>query len=252
MIRKEKNGIHWLEFEIFADYPQLQHGIFLRHGGFSSGKFATLNLSNAVGDEPKAVEANQKKVLELLGNPRLLWAHQVHSDGVIQVTDEEQKLSQADALTTSKKDIALMIHHADCQAALFFDPVEKAFAVVHSGWRGSVKNIYQKTIQSMCKKYGTKPQNLLVGISPSLGPNHAEFINYKEELPPHFWDYQVRPYYFDFWSISRAQLVKEGIPNDNIEIAQICTYANEADFYSYRRQKIRGGHGTIALLRSRP
>ena len=142
-----------------------------------------------------------------------------------------------------------MMKHADCQAAIFYDPVHHALANVHSGWRGNVKNIYQTTILKMASVFGTKPQDLLVGISPSLGPQHAEFKNYKVEFPEHFWSFQVCPEYFDLWAIARHQLEEAGVLPYHIEIAGICTYANKEDCYSYRRDKVTGRHATLAMLR---
>ena len=153
-----------------------------------------------------------------------------------------------DGMVTQEKEVALLVRHADCQGTLFYDPIRHALAAVHCGWRGSVQNIYQKTIEKMKGLYGTDPADLIVCIGPSLGPEHAEFKNYKEELPKHFWDFQVRPTYFDFWEISRWQLEEEGIPEEQIEIAEICTYANDKDFFSYRRNQSTPHHGTLAAL----
>ena len=248
MINKEENEIQWLEFELLADQPRLKHGVFLRHGGVSQGKYASLNLSSSVGDDPAAVKENQRRATVILNSSPLVYTKQVHGSHVIEVTESQMQLEPADGMITKKRDLPLTIHHADCQAAIFYDPVEHVLAVVHSGWRGSVQNIYKQTIDSMKNKYGSKAENLLVGISPSLGPNHAEFINYKQEFPEKFWEFQVKPLYFDFWAISEMQLKAEGVLTDHIQIAGICTFANQQDCYSYRRDKIKGGHGTVAVL----
>lgn len=249
MLHQSENGIQSLQFELFDPFPRLKHAVLLRHGGVSVGKYATLNLSAAVGDDPSAVEENQRRVSNMLGCGSLISAKQVHGKTLLEVNDPTTKdMGAADGLMTKKADLPLMIHHADCQAAIFYDPVEHALAVVHSGWRGSVQNIYKETIDSMRSRYGTKVENLHVAISPSLGPEHAEFVHYKQELPENFWDYQLKPFYFDFWAISEMQLKEEGVRKEHIQIARICTYAGHGDYYSYRRDKIRGGHGTVALL----
>lgn len=249
MIRKSHNGIEWLEFEHLAEFRHLKHGVFLRHGGVSQGMYASLNLNYCLGDDPDAVEENLKKVNEILQTPKLYWANQVHG-GKVCVVDHawNNQNNSCDGILTNHLDKGLMIHHADCQAAIIYDPKHHAVANVHCGWRGSVQNIYAATIQEMGSTFGSKPQDLFVGISPSLGPQHAEFINYRTELPELFWEFQVRPTYFDFWAISEAQLLQCGVLKHHIEVAKICTYGNPQDYYSYRFNKIRGGHGTIALL----
>jgi YfiH family protein len=131
------------------------------------------------------------------------------------------------------------VQQADCQAVLLFDPVKKVVANIHCGWRGSVDNIIGKVIATMTDSFNVNPANLLAGISPSLGPCCAEFINYRTELPSSFWSYQVKPNYFDFWQISKDQLQGAGVNADKIETSSICTACNN-DWFSYRRDKATG------------
>ena len=141
-----------------------------------------------------------------------------------------------------------MIKHADCQAAIFYDPVHHAVSCVHAGWRGNVQNIYAHAIAFMAGKFHSQPADILVCISPSLGPHFSEFKNYKTEFPESFWPFQIRPNYFNLWEISRTQLQECGILPHHIEIASICTYANEQDFFSYRRDKVTGRNATVVAL----
>lgn len=251
MQRKSKNGIDWLEFEIFSQFPELIHGVILRHGGVSTGHCASLNIGGNTGDSQESICENRKRVLEALNIPQFISSYQVHSDTVLHITDSKQlDLEQADGLITQEANVGLLIKHADCQAAIFYDPINKALANIHAGWRGNVKNIYAKTIQKMNEIFGTQPQNLFVGISPSLGPDRSEFKNYKDEFPQSFWKFQIAPFYFDLWAIARMQLQECGVPSDHIQIASICTYSNPEDFFSYRRDKATGRNATIAALRN--
>jgi polyphenol oxidase len=248
MIRKIHEGIEWLEFEIFSGHP-LKQGVFLRHGGLSQGHFSSFNLSHGMGDDPRYVNHHLNKVMEILNVPKICWTKQVHGNEILMVGPGwENGQFPSDAMMTHHVNFGLMINHADCQAAIMYDPIQHALAVVHCGWRGSVLNVYQHAIHKMSRDYGTKPADLLIGISPSLGPENAEFIHYKTELPEHFWEYQVKPNYFNFWLISEMQLKDCGVLASHIEIAGINTYAHPEDFYSYRRSKMRGGNGTVASL----
>jgi polyphenol oxidase len=249
MIRCECEGIHWLEFELLANFPQLQHAVLLRHGGISSGNFASLNLSYHVGDVHDCVQENLNKIKRVLGFPNLIWGHQVHGKQIIRISSESiDDIPTCDGLATNATSQALMIHHADCQAAIFYDPVTHALANVHCGWRGSVQNIYAETIHYMFRTFGSKAENLFVAISPSLGPENAEFVNYEQELPEPFWNYQIKPCYFDFWAISQRQLLDSGVLHHHIQVAKISTYSNPEDYFSYRLAKVKGGNGTIAML----
>lgn len=152
-------------------------------------------------------------------------------------------------MITEEIDLGLMIKMADCQAAIFYDPIRHVAANVHCGWRGSVVNIYQKTVQALKAHFGSQPEDIHVGISPSLGPQVAEFIHYKEELPPPFWDFQVKPFHFDFWQISEQQLLQAGLLPHHIEMARICTKSNPQDWFSYRFNPLCGHNAAfIALL----
>jgi polyphenol oxidase len=250
MIRKKNGAIEWLEFELLADQSGLVHGVFLRHGGISPGPFGSLNVGGGAGDTAENVLENRNRILRALNVEQYVAGFQVHSNTVAWVQEENQQVGECDALITDKTNLALMIKHADCQAAVFYDPIHRALANVHSGWRGNVKNIYRATVQKMRESFGTKPEDLLVGVSPSLGPNHAEFKNYKTEFPEEFWTFQVRPEYFDLWAIARYQLEQCGVLAHHIEIAGICTYANDVDYFSYRRDKVTGrNNATLAMLR---
>ncbi len=246
----DKKKIEWLEFDLLEPYPHVVHGVFLRHGGVSKGPQATLNVSNNTSDHPDHVKVNREQIQKMLELPELVFPHQVHGTNVQRVSSKNLgKVIQADALFTTEKNIGLAVSHADCQAAVFYDPMHEAVAIAHAGWKGSAQNIYARVVEALQREVGTKPQHLIVGISPSLGPCHAEFKNYKQELPQDFWAHQVKPNYFDFWAISRKQLAACGILEKNIEIIEVCTHCNEDDYFSYRRDKDTGRHGTVIALK---
>lgn len=245
-------------FNILSEVSKLKHGVFLRHGGFSQGPYCSLNLSYDVNDDPLNVNRNIALVCSHFGLEkakgektfsRMIWANQCHGDNIITVGHHPlSTIPFCDALCTNKTQIGLMIKHADCQATIFYDPINHALANVHAGWRGSVLNIYRKTINTMKDKFGSRPQEILVGVSPSLGPHSAEFIHYQTELPKEFHAFQTKPAYFDFWAITRYQLESCQILPDHIEIAGIDTYTHAHDFFSYRRDQVTGRHGTVAML----
>lgn len=249
MHRREKEGVAWLEFELFAGIKAMKHRLYLRSGGFSSGPFESLNFSYQVGDAPENVRRNIDKVKKELQIDHLVRAKLSHGNDIVAI-DETMQLSNSsfDAMVTNRKEIALLVTHADCQAAILYDPINHAVANVHCGWRGNVQNIYQKSVETMSSLYGSKPQNLLAAVSPSLGPDNAQFLHYEKELPKQFWEYQVKPFHFDLWAIADMQLQEAGLLPHHIEIAKICTFSEKEDFFSYRREKICGRHATIVSL----
>lgn len=246
--------IKWLQFELLSDIPRLQQAVFLRHGGVSEGPFASLNTGFHVGDQKEHVTANIERIIDHLKYKmpqwnQLVWGRATHGQAIKKVdAHSSQEVMDVDGIMTATPGLTLMMKHADCQVAIFYDPMHHVIANIHAGWRGSVGNIYEKAIQSMHQAFGSDPADLLVCISPSLGPDEAEFIHYRSELPEKFWEFQVRPTYFDFWSISEHQLQVAGILPHHIEVARLSTYSNPYDFFSYRRDKITGRHATCITL----
>ena len=154
-----------------------------------------------------------------------------------------------DGLVTHVAGKTLAIKLADCQAVLIYDPIQKVVGNVHSGWRGSIQNIIGRCIETMTTNFGSDPKDMIAGISPSLGPCCAEFINYKTEIPMPFWKYKNSTNHFDFWRISRDQLVGSGVLPDHIELSDICTKCNSHLFYSYRQSRDTGRFAAVIGLK---
>ncbi len=249
------NGLEFHTFDILSRAPGLAHGAFTRHGGVSGPPFTGLNTAWNIGDEPDAVAENLSRIKAAIGLDRLVATSQVHGDTIHEVDEELLAGAEArppvlvappgDALATRLEGVGLVIKIADCQAVFLVDPVEKAVANVHCGWRGSVAEILPKTVEFMSRRFGSRPDNLLAAVSPSLGPCCAEFRNYRTELPPSFHSFAVKPLYFDFWEISRRQLMEAGLQSGNIEIAGRCTVCESRDFFSYRGE---GATGRMAAV----
>ncbi|WP_459947055.1 peptidoglycan editing factor PgeF [Desulfocastanea catecholica] len=214
-----------------------KYAMFDRHGGVSRGVYASLNVGEQVGDLPQAVRENREKVRSALSVAHILSARQVHDTGIFCLTEpltDNREVDGFDALITDRPGVGLMIQQADCQAVLLFDPVHQVIAAVHCGWRGSVQGILPQVLQVMAQNYATVPADVQAVISPSLGPCCAEFVNYRRELPPEFEQFMVRRNYFDFWRISRHQLLRAGMSDARIATANMCTCCSD-DYFSYRR-----------------
>jgi YfiH family protein len=254
MQRHHENHIEWLEFDLLSDIPQIKHAIFLRHGGCSEGPYTSLNTGFHVGDRIEHVQENIARIKMQLKNGvsgwrNLVWGRACHGKSIALVNEHSpQEVIDFDGIMTATRGVSLMMKHADCQVALFYDPKHHVAANIHAGWRGNVANIYLEAIQNMQQTFESNPADLLVCISPSLGPDEAEFMHYRSELPEDFWPFQVRSTYFDLWSISEYQLQTAGILPHHIEVARLSTYSNSYDFYSYRRDKITGRHATCITL----
>ncbi|CAM0117820.1 peptidoglycan editing factor PgeF [Rhabdochlamydiaceae symbiont of Dictyostelium giganteum] len=229
MLYHQKEGLRWLIFEIFEPFQNLSHAVFLK--------------------EEKPLFPQEKENIMKTATPHdsLSSLHLVHGNMVIEAPVPALNI-QADGMITQTLDAALTMSHADCQIAIFYDPIHHALGMAHAGWRGQVCGIYEKVIQKMQKMYGSLPQDLHVGISPSLGPCCAEFLHYQEEFPETFREFMVRPYYFDLWEIARWQLISHGILPSHLQVAKICTCCNPSHYFSYRRDHTSQRNRVKAVL----
>jgi YfiH family protein len=251
-----------MQFPNLSQYPELIHGIFTRRGGCSQKPFESLNVGFGLGDEDEHVHRNRELLARVLANGRLVLVHQVHGDHVVTVDadrhvqgrsgknpDTRWHTPTGDALMTGTPGQLLTIQVADCQAVLVYDPVQRVVANVHAGWRGTIRNVVGATIERMQAAYGCAPGDLVAGIGPSLGPCCAEFVNFRQEIPPQFWHHKTDGNHFNFWDITREQLGQAGVAPGNVWISEICTRCNPKIFYSYRGEKVTGRFAAVIGLR---
>jgi polyphenol oxidase len=239
MITRSLDNISWLEFPYLQAFPQIRHACFTK----SLGILPPFDSKNKLAKIERAFAAKG-------GLLDLMSMDQEHGTNIQFIEDGYDEQLPCDAIATNLVNKVLLVQHADCQPCILFDPLLNVIAVVHSGWRGSVKNIYNTTVTALTKRYGCDPKNLIACIGPSLGPKHAQFMHYEQELPPSFWSHKIEKDLFNFWAISQEQLLACGLAEEHIEIAQICTYEREDLFFSYRRDKTPMRNATCISLKS--
>jgi len=247
------DGLKCYRSPLLSAFPEVVHGFFTRQGGVSANPYRGLNLSLGVGDDPANVAHNRRLVQQALGLNSLAGAAQVHGRREAVLTNPPQaaalEVPEVDILITRQPGLGLLIKQADCQAVMFYDPVHRVVANVHCGWRGQVQNLLGETVGLLQEKFGSRSGDLWAAIGPSLGPCCAEFRNFSREFPPHLWTYQVRPAYFDLWSLSRDQLLAAGLKAERLDLAGLCTRCLRDDFFSYRRKRVTGRQAAVIALR---
>ena len=239
------------------DRPGLVHAFTTRAGGVSEGPYASLNLTRSRGDNPGHIAENRDRVRRALGLDHLVFATQVHGRDVVRVDGPprgESPAGEGDALITDRPGIGLVCQTADCTPVLLFDPVNRAVAAIHSGWRGTVANVVGATVEAMASEYGTAPTGLVAAIGPSISP-----ANYRvgPEVVQAFQDAFgntggiVSPRdpeggaQLDVGEACRRQLVTAGVPETAIGRSPLCTYAEAARLFSARRAHHRGESGVF-------
>jgi len=241
-------GLAMWRFKGLGRLPGVVQATTTRHGGISQPPFDTLNLAFGE-DDPALVQQNLKRLRRALGLERLLFCRQTH--GIKMMAVEEagpNPVAAADGLATDRPGLGLLIKTADCQAIVLAAPGKRVVANLHVGWRGNAADFPGHAVAWLIRRYSLDPHELYAGISPSLGPCCAQFVNYRRELPEELWPFMVRPNYFDLWAVSLMQLTRAGLRPERIEVAGLCTRCGR-DFFSYRRRKRSGRFGTVVALR---
>lgn len=260
------NGICWEESTLLAD-AGLRHGVTGKSRGVSEAPFTSLNLGLHVGDQPKAVLENRRRLCALLGYPmqKLTTAQQTHEDHVVAVGPAEigcgagsyaDALAHTDAIMTKLPGVPLMLCIADCVPVIVYDPVKRAVAVIHDGWRGTVQRLAAKTVFAMRLAYGSDPKDLLAYVGPSISRAHYEVSESTamafRRLGTAYGNCAGEKdgvWSVDLWQANRLLLEEAGLRPDHIEVTTSCAFAEEGKFFSYRRD---GGHtgrmGAFAVL----
>ncbi|MBP2660768.1 MAG: hypothetical protein H6Q69_3800 [Firmicutes bacterium] len=244
----------------------IKHGISSRFGGISKPPFHSLNVALHTGDCDESVIINRQLFCQGIGinSEHIVTAQQLHTDHIAVVTKEakgrgagsyEDAIPNTDALITNVPGVPLMLFFADCVPVLIADPVQRAIGAVHAGWRGTVEKIAQKTILSMQSNFGTKPEDCLVGIAPSIGPCCYvvdEIVINKLKKQFNNWEELIKEanekgkWYFDLWKANIHQLEEIGAKGSNLVTSGVCTACNHELFFSYRKEN--GATGRIGAV----
>jgi hypothetical protein len=201
------------------------------------------------------------RLKEVMKIERLVFPHQVHeATGLFIATHEQAKSTrsftlEADYLITNSAYIGLGVMTADCLPVVLYDSFHQAIAVIHAGWRGSVKNIVLKAFDAMQQQFGTKPENLTVFFGPS-----AKVCCYEigEDLLESLEDFDLidrvvqrrdTKLFFDLPKYNQLLLEAVGVKPSSFQVQyNICTICDHS-FCSYRRQNTAAGRQmTVACL----
>lgn len=247
----KKDGVEFLQFRKLLEYSDI-----IRHA-YSLGtdvNFRTFKIKS-LQEEEKPLQC-YKKLCDALGSDykRIVKPNQLHTGNVQNVEKKVnkdfpdinlEKYKKTDGVITSEKNIILSTTNADCILLLFFDPIKKVIANVHSGWKGTLKRISVKTVIKMKEKYNSNPKDIICCICPSIRKCHfevqkdvkdlysEEFNNAKcfiEETIPNF------KWHIDTVAINKELLKEQGLKEENIIDSNICSVCNSNIIHSYRAE----------------
>jgi polyphenol oxidase len=254
----------YMKFKNLEQFENLVQAVSVRAGGMSTEPYAALNLGYHTGDNPDNVLLNREILCNKLRIPLdcLVCAKQTHGRNVAVIEkgdwgkgseDYESAVDDTDGMVTNAPNIFLMVLVADCPGIVFFDPKKKAVGIAHAGWRPTLAKISRNVIDKMQKTYKSKSQDILCGISSSIGPCCYEV---KEgvarefgELPLPIIEQRDGKFFLNLWEANRRQLIEAGIREENIEVAGLCTSCRNELFYSLRKEGKTGRYGVLIGMR---
>lgn len=248
-----------LRSALLSTVPFVRHGLTYRVPGM--GK-AEGNIGLGTPRDREDAWAMRKLWCSDIGvDPeRIVTMGQVHGNDVLRVRPENagkgsrdpgMHLGYADALITNATGPVLMTLHADCQPILLVDPVNRAVAAVHAGWRGTVADVGGAAVAAMGREFGSKPGDLLAYLGPAIGPAQNEvgdevieaWLAQADDLGEAAQAAVLKPglkHHFDVPTANQLLMLRAGLVQEHIEVSDICTRTSKDTWFSHR------GHGPNA------
>ena len=215
-----------------------------RHGGYGNGNYKEFNINLFCGDSPEAISKNKTALCRELGieESALVFPHQIHQTRGVVIDKEflglpeserKEKLEGFDYIATQEKGICIGVSTADCVPVLLYFSNPQTIAAIHAGWRGTLKRIIGPSISRETFEVGDEVYESFQSEGFDM-PSISTRINGK--------------WHIDLWKANAMQLESAGICAENIRTSGICTYYNNADYFSARRQGINSGRIFSGIL----
>jgi YfiH family protein len=230
--------------------PGIAHAFFTREGGVSTGLYRALNTGIGSKDSREAVLENRSRAMRHLGASldRLATPYQVHGIDAVDVVEvwAPGLGPKADAVVTSRPGGVVGVGAADCGPVLFADPKARVVGAAHAGWKGALSGVLESTIAAM-ERLGGDRRSIAAVLGPSIsaaayevGPEFALRFNDADAENERFFRASAKAGHsmFDLPAYIVSRLNKAGV--GTVGSLGLCTYSDEARFFSYRRATHRG------------
>lgn len=268
VIHIKKDGIEYLQFRKLLEYSDIiNHAYSL--GTDKNYRTAKVNKELLPEEEWNKANNDYNNLCNAISTDykKIVKPNQNHTD-IVQVVDKKINVDKPDfnlsdydgmdGLITNKSNIILATTNADCILLMFFDPVKKVIANVHSGWKGTLQRISTKTVEKMKEEYNCEPKDIICCICPSIRKCHFEvdedvkdlFYNEFKNLEQISYiigqNSNKNKWNIDTVLINKIILQEAGLKEENIVDSKICSVCNSSLVHSYRVEK--EGYGLATAL----
>ena len=260
-INRAENGVGLFAVPGWERFGWLWHGFSTHRGGVSRAylpdglgdsrpELGQLNLGFTAADTAENVSENRLRWIEAVTGIRetpLRTIRQIHSGvSVVAEAAAPETISEADGIMTKQAGILLGVMTADCIPVLVADPVNRAVAAFHAGWRGTVARIVEHGVAQMTAEFGSDPAQMVAAVGPGIGlccyavggdveAQFAAQFSYGAEL----FLKGNETSRLDLIEANRRQLLSAGLAEGAVAIVGGCTSCQPWYFYSHRAS---GGH----------
>lgn len=223
-----------------------------RRGGVSEGPYASLNLATHVGDDPRHVAENRRRLQRALQLPAVPhWLQQVHGITAVDAA-AVQRECEADASHARRRDVVCAVLTADCLPVLLCDRGGTVVAAVHAGWRGLLDGVIENTVRAM----QCPGADLMAWLGPAIGPDAFEvgaevrtaFIERDGAAAAAFRPSPAGRWLADIYELARQRLAAMRVTA--VYGGHWCTVHDSVRFYSYRRDGVTGRMASLVWLDS--
>ena len=265
IIHLQKDGIQYIQFKRLLEYGDIishAYGMGLDRDYRTTKGNGEEKYNKAISDYKKlcgSIEIDYKNCVkpcqEHTKNIRIV--KQKINKGKVDFEQEEYK--STDGLITNQPQIALATTNADCILLMFFDPIKKVIANVHSGWRGTLQQISVNAVNKMKSEYGCKGQDIICCICPSIRKCH--FKVHADVQEPYYKEFKdlkeieeliVKIPNEERWAIDTVEINKRilkqaGLKEENIVDSGICSVCHSDLIHSFRVEKEGYGLSTAII-----
>ena len=263
LVRKERKDymevrkygqVPYLVFPLLEQTGLVRHLFSTREGGVSTGIYASMNVSYSRGDKKEAVDENFRRIAGIFHSTpdQMVCSKQTHTTNVRLVTKEDcgkgitrkADYDDVDGLITDVPGIILCTFYADCVPLYFVDMKRKAIGLSHSGWRGTVNRMGEKTLKAMGDAFGTRAEDVVAAVGPSICQDCYEIGEevadaFRESFPGD-WERVLKDgvregkYQLDLQEANRMILKDAGVFPERIAVTDLCTCCNSGVLFSHR------------------
>lgn len=192
-----------------------------------------------------------------ISNYKIANAIQTHSNNILCVKEDTNldNLENIDGFISNIDNLAIITYYADCLPIFLVDKNNKAYGLIHSGWRGSSNKIIYDAIDIMINEYKCNIDDIIIVLGVGISAKNYEIkqdtidtLNKKLDFNNMIL-YNENKAYLDNSLLNKMLAIKKGIKEENIYINNYCTF--DDNFYSYRRDKTDSRNAAIIFRRGK-